>query len=77
MRSRSTGHCGTWVTSDPYCRHFRRLEGRGTHRWLQGTVLHQEPGLGHSDYLHALGFLRSAHEANRQVDLGWIGVATG
>lgn len=62
------------ATRDPYFGRCRRFEVRGTYRWLQGTLFHQESGLSRADHIRALEFLRRAHETKQQVDLGWIGV---
>jgi hypothetical protein len=59
---------------DSYFGRCRRFEVRGTYRWLQGTLFHQETGLSRANHIQALEALRRAQETKQQVDLGWIGV---
>jgi hypothetical protein len=58
---------------DPYFGHCKRFEVHGTYRWLRGTLFRQEPGLSRTRHLEALHYLQQAYEAQRPLELGWVG----
>jgi hypothetical protein len=58
---------------DPLLGQCKRLEVRGTYRWLKGAIFRQERALSREGHLEALEYLRQSFLAKRSIDFGEIG----